>query len=285
MPLATKACYDLDEELKNDASRPRDGGTTAVFALVGDEFLLVANVGDSRCILVRKGASVVGEGGDAPSVEVVALSEDHRPDLPEERARIESAGLSVQTDRVPPSEEGGAFTSVHRVKKSDTELLGVSRAFGDHDYKSNAELSPSRQAVTCAPEFVARDRDDGTDLYLVLACDGVWDAMSNEDVGEFVAERVATFAKEEAVGPGEADIPSRGDEGGRVVALAKAGDALLAECLKRGSRDNMSVLIVALPASGFGGGEGGGGPEDAVVASSSTAEGGLEPAARALAYE
>ena len=46
------ACYDLDEGLRGDASRPtRDGGTTAIIALVCDRHLIVANVGDSRCIL------------------------------------------------------------------------------------------------------------------------------------------------------------------------------------------------------------------------------------------
>ena len=54
------ACYDLDEGLRGDASRPtRDGGTTAIIALVCDRHLIVANVGDSRCILLRKKRSRV----------------------------------------------------------------------------------------------------------------------------------------------------------------------------------------------------------------------------------
>jgi hypothetical protein len=62
----------------------------------------------------------------------------------------------VQTDVVPTSDDGdsedvsgvpAASTVVHRVRKSDSNLLGLSLAFDDRDYKSNAALSTSRQAV------------------------------------------------------------------------------------------------------------------------------------------
>ena len=53
----------------------------------------------------------------------------------------------------------------------------------DYDYKSNTELSPLQQAVVCTPEIIVRDRVDDEDMYLILACDGIWDVMSNEDVG------------------------------------------------------------------------------------------------------
>jgi serine/threonine protein phosphatase PrpC len=251
------ACCDLDNDLRGDNSRPtRDGGTTAIIALVCDRHMIVANVGDSRCILVRKKKkemekegekeAAVDGGGDVPrprAIEVIPMSEDHKPNLPGERARIESAGLSVQTDVVPSSDgddDGVVATAavVHRVRKSDNNLLGVSRAFGDYDYKSNAALSPSRQAVVCTPEIVVRERADDEDLYLILACDGIWDVMSNDDVGEFVTRRVE-----------ERRCSNNDDEFLRGEVLARVGDELLAACLNAGSRDNMSVLIVAFPAS------------------------------------
>ncbi|KAL7495671.1 hypothetical protein ACHAWT_005444 [Skeletonema menzelii] len=208
-----EAYYDLDDDLKKNRSKPRDGGTTAIVALVSNSKILVANVGDSRCILVKK-----------RTIEVIPMSEDHKPDLPDERARIESAGLEIHTD-----------------KKSDREMLGVPRAFGDFDYKSNEDLSSSRQAVVCTPDIVVRDRLDSDDLFLILACDGVWDVMTNDEVGLFVTRGVnaatATLAKEDQ--PAEADV------------LATVGDGLLTECLEKGSTDNMSVLIIAFPASGL----------------------------------
>ncbi|KAL7529532.1 hypothetical protein ACHAXR_004652 [Thalassiosira sp. AJA248-18] len=270
----TQACYDLDEDLRKDVTKPRDGGTTAIIALVSDDYLFVANVGDSRCIFVKKrkdetkeeeadaGTEANSKPCWAPStIKVIPMSEDHKPDLPEERARIESAGLTVQTDHVPPDEndENGEFTTVHRVKKSDKELLGVARAFGDYDYKSNADLSASRQAVVCTPDIVVRKRTDSEDMYLVLACDGIWDVMSNDEVGAFVARRVAELlgcmdnaASDDAEKSEETAAASNlchNTVQGEV--LARVGDDLLKECLRKGSRDNMSVLIVALPGSGL----------------------------------
>ena len=267
----TEACNELDEDLKNDKEKPKDGGTTAIMALVSGRYMFVANVGDSRCILVKKRKDEKEEVGDNPcweldTLEVIPLSEDHKPDLPEERARIESAGLTVQTDHVPPDDgdEDGEYTTVHRVKKSDMELLGVARAFGDYDYKLNGDLSPSRQAVVCTPDIVVRERADAEDMYLVLACDGIWDVMSNEDVGAFVSRRVAelldwvpTGASDEKEQSGErsatalsnnSDLPNKSVQG---EILASVGDDLLAECLRQGSRDNMSVLIISFKASGL----------------------------------
>ena len=248
--IFTEACYDLDDDLKNDKSKPRDGGTTAIVALVSSRKILVANVGDSRCILVKKRTTATSnqdEGQESSEemsqIEVIPMSEDHKPDLPDERARIESAGLEIHTDLIPPSEddENSQYEMISKVKKSDREMLGVARAFGDYDYKSNADLSPSRQAVVCTPDIEGRDRADSEDLFLILACDGVWDVMSNDEVGLFVTRGVnaatATLAKEDQ--PAEADV------------LARVGDELLTECLEKGSTDNMSVLIVALPASGL----------------------------------
>lgn len=246
MTVLTDSFHSLDEDLKTAPMKIRDGGTTAIVAVVSDGKMFVANVGDSRCILVKKRSVTEGEARidgtstwNPDSIEVVPMSEDHKPDLPGERSRIESAGLTVQTDHVPPDEddEKSMPTVVHRVKKSDKELLGVARAFGDFDYKCNESLSASRQAVVCTPEIVVRERDDSSDMFLVLACDGIWDVMTNDEVGLFVAKRVSECVGKKDVVEGEA--------------LASVGDDLLEECLEKGSRDNMSVLIVGLPASGL----------------------------------
>ncbi|EJK46797.1 hypothetical protein THAOC_34519 [Thalassiosira oceanica] len=248
-------------------------------AVVTDAAVFVGNVGDSRCILVRRRGREGAESAagrrpawTADEIEVVAMSEDHKPDLPEERMRIESAGLTVQIDTVAPSEEGGVPLRIAKVRKSDREVLGVSRAFGDYDYKSNGELSRGRQAVVCTPEIEARERD-GEDMYLVLACDGVWDVMSNDDAGSFVAAKAAELAgwTDEGVVEG-----SNIEDG----LLARVGDDLLRECLDRGSEDNMSVLIVALPGSGLVPVPSSGG-----VATANAARGDKEGAARRIEFE
>ncbi|KAL7428681.1 hypothetical protein ACHAXH_000872 [Discostella pseudostelligera] len=210
--IFTQSCHDLDKDLRNavkTSMNSGNGGSTAIMALICNRFLFVANIGDSRCILVKK-----------KTIDIIPMSEDHKPNLPKERARIESAGLTVQTDH-----------------KSDTELIGVARAFGDHDFKSNTELSAFQQALVCTPDIVVRERMDDEDMYLILACDGIWDVMSNEEVGEFVARRVAE--RENSNNKVEGEV------------LARVGDDLLQLCVDKNSRDNMSALIVAFPASGL----------------------------------
>ncbi len=56
--------------------------------------------------------------------------------------------------------------------------------------------------------------------FIILACDGIWDVMTNEDVALFITQRASTNTLEE--------ITSQ----------------LLDECLRRKSTDNMSVYII-----------------------------------------
>ena len=97
--------------------------------------------------------------------------------------------------------------------------------------------------MVCTPDIAARERSYDEDMYLILACDGIWDVMSNDDVGEFVARRVEE--RRGSSGDDDDGVFLRGE------VLARVGDELLAACLEAGSRDNMSVLIVAFPASGL----------------------------------
>ena len=65
----------------------------------------------------------------------------------------------------------------------------VSRALGDYLYKQVAHFPQEKQQVSCEPETTVFKRDEKDD-YLILACDGIWDVMTNEDVVEFVRSRV-----------------------------------------------------------------------------------------------
>jgi serine/threonine protein phosphatase PrpC len=273
----TTSCLSLDEKLKQTG---RKGGSTAVWALVTTASVIVANVGDSRCILIHEGGveqameqltlddgmveeqrAVAGEqgtgdekntaeqtddeqgnevgstspaaiqppsvkGGEEKTFVVTALSEDHKPNLEGERARIENSGLAVSSEKFM---EGEKECTVHKVALSETDRLAVSRAFGDFEYKANEELPAGDQAVVAIPEIRVHHRDESRDMYLVLACDGVWDVMSNEEVGDFVVKHV-----EEAISEGATDI------------LPRVGDMLVNECLRRGSTDNMTAMVVAL---------------------------------------
>lgn len=105
-----------------ECSQPgRESGSTAVAALLVAGRLLVANVGDSRAVL--------SAGGGA-----VNLSEDHKPENELERRRIEAAGGQVIMDG--------------RINGN----LNMSRTLGDHEYKSNAKLSPIEQMISPMPD-------------------------------------------------------------------------------------------------------------------------------------
>jgi len=139
-----------------------DGGTTAVVALFMEGTLYVANAGDSRCVLCRKG-------------EAVAMSEDHKPTNKEEEERIRNAGGSVFDGRV-----GGQ--------------LAVSRALGDLQFKCNGELGPEGQMVTCVPD-VRKLVLNSDDEFVILACDGIWDVMDNAEAVAFVRDRLVKGEK------------------------------------------------------------------------------------------
>mmetsp|Transcript_4193 Transcript_4193/g.8728 ORF Transcript_4193/g.8728 Transcript_4193/m.8728 type:complete len:664 (-) Transcript_4193:2483-4474(-) len=207
--LCQGAALEMDEKLK---TAHVDGGSTAVWVIVTDGLLVVSNVGDSRCILIHK------EG-------VMALSEDHKPELPEEKSRIEEAGLEVIHETYTEKQEGeeeDRIISISKVQLSEVNQLGVSRAFGDFEYKkSDKTEAPDAQAVIAIPDVNCVQRVPDRDEYLVLACDGVWDVQSNEAVAQFIKTK----------------------NGENNNDLAATGEKLLQECLH--SDDNLSVIIIA----------------------------------------
>lgn len=140
-----------------DAAHPDHVGCTAATCLVRPHDLIVASAGDSRVVLSRKG-------------QAVDLSEDHKPGLPGEVARIRAAGGFVTEQKSGPD-------SVHRVNG----VLGVSRAIGDLCFKKDGTRSPADQMVTCVPDTQAvRRRSD--DEFLIIACDGIWDVLSSQEL-------------------------------------------------------------------------------------------------------
>ncbi|CCD12189.1 unnamed protein product [Trypanosoma congolense IL3000] len=191
-----QALYDgfiaIDQHLYSNY-RGEKGGCTAVVLLVKGDKLYCGNAGDSRSILCR-------------DAEAVPLSKDHKPFLPEEQTRIERAGGYVWNRRV-----NGA--------------LALSRAIGDFSFKSNTQVSWAQQAVTSAPEINCSDLDRSRDEFAVIACDGIWDVMTNEQVVNFVRPRI------------QSETP-----------LDKVAEELIESCLSPQpfglGCDNMSVVIV-----------------------------------------
>ncbi|KAF4447309.1 protein phosphatase [Fusarium austroafricanum] len=147
----------LDPKYEEEVS-----GCTACVSLIAGNKLYVANAGDSRGVLGIKGRAK-------------PLSQDHKPQLENEKNRITAAGGFVDFGRVNGN-------------------LALSRAIGDFEFKKSAELSPENQIVTAYPDVEQHDLTD-EDEFLVLACDGIWDCQSSQAVVEFV--RRGIVAKQE----------------------------------------------------------------------------------------
>ena len=121
--------------------------------------LNIANVGDSRAMLVGE-----DEQGEPKTMK---LSNEHRPDRPDEMARIVNAGGRVFDWGVP------------RVWLQDLDMpgLSMSRSFGD--------LAAETVGVYAEPELV-QTTISASDKLLVLATDGVWEFMTESDVAELL---------------------------------------------------------------------------------------------------
>lgn len=143
-----QAFHDVETEFLNIAGREglRDG-TTAVVALVQEETLTIAHVGDSRGVLCRAGTAV-------------ELTKDHKPELEQEKRRIEALGGFV------------SYIGCWRAMG----ILAMSRAIGDLFLKPYVSAEPE---VSSYPL-------QRTDEFVVLCSDGVFDVFDNDQVVRIV---------------------------------------------------------------------------------------------------
>ena len=88
----------------------------------------------------------------------------------------------------------GGWVKFNRVNGS----LALSRALGDFEYKRNASLPAERQMVTALPDVVERELTDDVE-FVVLACDGIWDVLSSQQVVDFCRTRLAAGMQPELV--------------------------------------------------------------------------------------
>lgn len=203
--ITTKVTALLEEALRNsflntDAEFSSDCsaamvGSTAVVALVGRKKIWVANCGDSRAILCRSG-------------KAYQLTDDHKPEREDEAERVEKAGGQV------------LYWNGHRVMG----VLAMSRAIGDHGL---------RPYVIPEPEITVVCRHDD-DEFMLLASDGLWDVMSNQEATN-LALRCLKRAREKGAS--------------RKAAARIAASVLTKAAVDRGSKDNVTAIIIDLKLS------------------------------------
>lgn len=218
----TEAILLTDEEFLNKAREREvlDGSTGLLCLIFPDEGqsssrgrshhrLMIANIGDSRAVLCR------AQGG---RLSAVRLSDDHKPGRADERRRIEAVGGVVDVQGVwrvftpSPCSFGG---------RSVLWGLAVSRAFGDLLMKEPARYGcqgATGELVTAQPELHFYDLHPTEDRFLILACDGVWDVLGDDDAVAVCIEHRS------------ADL---------------AAHALVRRSFEVGSDDNISALVLA----------------------------------------
>ncbi|MCX7965688.1 MAG: protein phosphatase 2C domain-containing protein, partial [Syntrophorhabdaceae bacterium] len=139
-----EACLKVDEFIVNKGIMA--GTTVANFYILKDRFFS-ANIGDSRIVMGTEEGCVI-------------LTEDHKPDLPREKSRIEAAGGYV------------IRFGVLRVQGE----LAISRAIGDTDLKPYVIAEPF-----VVSGILSKEND-----FVVVACDGIWDVLSAQKVIDIV---------------------------------------------------------------------------------------------------
>jgi len=195
-----KAYKQLEDEFMEIAVQKQlSDGTTAVIAVLDQHNkLTVANVGDSEAILCR-------------GSKAIPLSTPHNPHKSQaEKERVLSVGGKIWNNRVGHPALNAKFFSI-----------AVSRSIGDMMYK-NPEITQNKQSGLIADPEINQVFLTDDDNFLILACDGLFDVITEQEAVDFVYEHMKTTDDLEAIAK-------------RLVEAA----------MIKGSLDNITALLVA----------------------------------------
>lgn len=172
--------FKIDKDLSHHANMVNCGSTATVVTIIAN-YIVIANTGDSRCIVSRNG-------------HAKPLSFDHKPSNMGERVRIENSNGYILNNRI-------------------NEVLALSRAFGDFKFKlpylsssrnkyikENQKLlgdklitlPPELFQVTVEPDIMLYDMQKlDSPEFLVIACDGVWDCFKNGQLVKLIRDKLS----------------------------------------------------------------------------------------------
>ncbi|KAL4589857.1 hypothetical protein LXL04_002768 [Taraxacum kok-saghyz] len=137
--------------------RSLSSGTTALTAMIFGRSLLVANAGDCRAVLSRRGLAF-------------EMSRDHRPCCHKERTRVESLGGFI---------EDGYLNG----------QIGVTRAIGNFHIKGLKGIGGNCGPLSAEPEIKMMTLTH-EDEFLIIGSDGIWDVFRNQNAVDFVRRRL-----------------------------------------------------------------------------------------------
>ncbi|RHY48014.1 hypothetical protein DYB28_003823 [Aphanomyces astaci] len=181
-------------------------GSTATFCILdgtasGALRLVVGHVGDCRALLCRKG-------------KCIPLTSDHRCSSQSEHDKVVESGGSIINNRV-------------------NGVLAITRTFGDLEFKGREVKAAQQAAQVYSQESVGTVLDatpdvvivdvQSDDAFVLFACDGVWEVMTNDVAVAFVQSRLQAHGS-----------------------IHVAADELAHEAIQRLSSDNVTVVLVQL---------------------------------------
>ncbi|CAF5049275.1 unnamed protein product [Rotaria sp. Silwood1] len=175
----------LDKHLSNLVND--QSGSVCISCLIGPTYIYLINLGDSRGIIISNDG------------QVLTSTKDHKPNVEQEEKRIKKAG--------------GRITHFENDVPRVESKLAVSRTLGDY--------SLDKHLIPASPDIIQYSTKSLAS-FVIIACDGIWDVMNNEQVALFVSQK--------AINTSIKDIASQ----------------LLDHCLNLGTTDNMSVYIIKI---------------------------------------
>ncbi|XP_051975548.1 protein phosphatase 1H isoform X1 [Xyrauchen texanus] len=241
------------------------GGCTALVVMYLLGKLYVANAGDSRAVIIRAGEIIPMSSSFTPESERQRLqflahlqpsllgNEFTHLEFPRRVTKKEVGKRMLYRDFTMSGwayktiqEEDLKFPLIYGEGKRARVLatIGITRGLGDHDLKVHDSEISIKPFLSCSPEVKIYDLsqyEHGADDVMILATDGLWDVLSNQEVAEAVSgflgncdpddQHRYTMAAQDLV------MKARGvlrDRGWRI-----AGDKL-------SSGDDVSVFIIPL---------------------------------------
>ena len=213
----TEEKFKVEQALNEKGEISDSSGSCGIMAMIQNNKIIIANVGDSRLVLFKNG-------------KVFFSTEDHKPNTETEKKRIKNAGGEIyQTfTYFPLRQNGREIEAPWRVLPG---RLSVSRTFGDVEAK-DPKFGGIGGVVMALPDITEFDLDDEFN-FMVIGCDGIFDVLSNEEILECVKIVINEKKVEEINEDNIHDLC--GDFAGMIVKGAIAKD----------SSDNVSCIVVA----------------------------------------
>lgn len=175
-----KAFSMMQNDLNSCEFDVRCSGATCVLASLFGGRLSVSNCGDSRAVLGRRNPN--------GSISAHALTSDHKPEKSEERKRILGCGGHLGCRQVLVNQPGRGPVSmpvgpcrVWYQHRGETLGLAMSRSLGDSIVH--------KSGVSAEPEILEHQVDD-FDEFMIIATDGVWDVMDNNQAVQMVSNYI-----------------------------------------------------------------------------------------------